>query len=187
MVQSIQSWVGRIDKQKMPIFQASINAIAQMAAKDETSASELASTILRDPSLSARILKFANSQFYRTNAAHSISTVSHAVVILGFEVVKELSLSLAIIDSLIGKNIRPNLAKSLAYSFLSAVQARAVAEKRGHTNLEEIFIAALLYDLGEMAFWCIADEQEIATLEKALEQTSQKSPKKKPWAFVSKT
>ncbi len=164
----IESWVQRIDKQEMPIFKASVSAIAHMASKSETSASELASTILRDPSLAARILKFANSQFYRTALVSSINTVSHAVVILGFEVVQELSLSLSIIDSLLANDIRENLAKSLASSFLAAVHARAVAEKMGRSNLEEVFIAALLYDLGEMAFWCIASQDEVEKLEKAM-------------------
>ena len=50
----IESWVRRIDNQEMPIFQASVSTIAQMAASDETSASELASTILRDPSLAVK-------------------------------------------------------------------------------------------------------------------------------------
>lgn len=175
MTQSIESWVRRIDKMDMPIFQATVSTIAHLASKKETSASELASIILRDPSLSARILKFANSQFFRTTAAPSINTVSHAVVILGFEVVQELSLSLSIIDSLLANDIRKNLAKSLAYSFLSAVQARAVAEEMGYSNLEEIFIATLLYDLGEMAFWCIATQEEMIELEEAQKNKQQEA------------
>ena len=117
MTDTLKTWVSRIDKEEMPIFQASVSSIAHIASQEESSASELASTILRDPSLSAKILKFANSQFYRSSASGVINTVSHAVVVLGFKIIRELSLSLSIIDSLLAKDPRKNLARLLAKSF----------------------------------------------------------------------
>lgn len=164
----IESWIERIDQRDIPIFQATVHSIAQIAAKDETSASELAGTILRDPSMAARILKLANSPFYRPKGSTVINTVSHAVVLLGFEVIQELSLSLAVIDSLLAKENRGRLARLLATSLHSAVQARSLAERRGFRNLEEIFIAALLFDLGELSFWCVATKEEIRRYEAAL-------------------
>lgn len=175
MTDTLKSWVTRIDKEEMPVFQATVSSIAHIASREESSASELASTILRDPTLSAKILKFSNSQFYRSSATGVINTVSHAVVILGFKVIRELSLSLSIIDSLLEKDPRKNLARLLAKSFFAAVHSRTLAKEMGHKDLEEIFIAALLHDIGEMSFWCIATDEEVQKYEKALQD-----PKKSP-------
>lgn len=163
MADQLNDWVARINKREIPIFKSTVTSISNLAASQHSSTSELASAILRDPALTARILKFANSSFY-SSAGPGTSTITRAVVVLGFESVRELSLSLAIIDSLLTNEYRDQVKELMATAFHAAVQVRAIAEHKGERSVEEIFIATLLLDLGVMAFYSTATEEELEAL-----------------------
>jgi len=166
MADQLNAWVARINKREIPIFKSTVNSISRLTALDHASTSELASVILRDPALTVRILKFANSTFY-ASAGPATSTITRALVVLGFSAVRELSLSLAIIDSLLTSEFRAQVQELMANAFHAAVQVRAIADQKGEGSVEEIFIATLLLDLGEMAFYCTATDEEIAALREA--------------------
>lgn len=157
-MRTIEEWVAKFDEKDMPVFKETVHSVSRLVARDGTSASELAQTIISDVSLTARILKLANSTFYNPARA-SINTVSRAVLLMGFEVVRDICLSLMIIDAFIGSSKHKALIETMAKSFHAAVQARAIAQIKGQAPLEEIFIAALLRNLGEMAFWCVSGEE----------------------------
>ena len=155
MSKHLQEWVRRISEEEMPIFKFTADSINRITTKDDTSSSELANVILQDASLTARILKLANSNFYNPSGV-AINTISRAVVFIGFNLVRDLGLSLAIIDALLKDKSRSRVMEIMARSFHAAVQARSIAETMGDSSPEEVFIATLLHELGEMAFWCIA-------------------------------
>lgn len=161
--QRLKEWIARINRQEMPVLHTTISALRKLTEQEDVSISELTQIILLDASLTARILKLVNSPFYNPSGT-TVSTVSRAVVLLGFNVIRDLAISVAIIDSLLKGDSRSNVKKILAQSFLAAVQARTIAEKHGEKDLEEIFIASLLANLGEITFWCFAKEAEIARL-----------------------
>lgn len=164
MTTSLESWVKRISEQDIPIFKHTVTAIAEVTQDDDSSASELAKVILQDASLTARILKIANSIAYNPSGI-PINTISRAVFFIGFNTVRTISLSLAIIDALLKNRTREHVLEIMASSLHAAVQARSFSEKRGDDSPEEVFIAALLYNLGEMAFWCVAGKEGDSILE----------------------
>ncbi len=168
MVNKLKHWVQKVSEYDFPIFQSTINALSNISVEDDTSASELTSVILRDPSLSAKILKFANSSYYNPSQAKTY-TVSRAVVLMGFDVVRDIGLSLAIIESFLGAKSRTIVSALMAKSFHAATQARNLARENGEKGLEEIFLAALLHNLGEMVFWCVADDELVDKLLTAME------------------
>lgn len=163
MTLQLEEWITRFNGKEMPVLHTTIAALRKLTAQEDVSIGELAQIILLDASLTARILKLVNSSFYNPTGT-TVSTVSRAVVLLGFDVIRDLTISVAIIDSFLQGDTRSHVKKILAQSFLAAVQARAIAEKRGERELEEIFITSLLANLGEITFWCFADEEEIANL-----------------------
>ena len=65
----------------------------------KTSAREVSQLISTDQALTAKILKLANSAFY--GFPREIATVNHAVVVLGFETVKSLGLSVSVLQSVL--------------------------------------------------------------------------------------
>ncbi|MBW2215799.1 MAG: HDOD domain-containing protein, partial [Deltaproteobacteria bacterium] len=57
--------------------------LVELAADDSCSARDLANLIEKDPSLSVRLLKLANSAFFRT--LYPVTTLTQAVVKVGFQ------------------------------------------------------------------------------------------------------
>ncbi|MCW9023232.1 MAG: HDOD domain-containing protein [Gammaproteobacteria bacterium] len=165
MANELETWVRRISEQEIPIFKYTATAISKSVESDDTSTAQLAQIILRDTSLTAKILRLSNSVLYNPGST-PISTISRAILYLGFDMVRGISMSMAVIDAILKSRSREYVKKLMAKSFHGATLAREMANKRGDDATEEVFIAALLYNIGEMAFWCIAEDkgEEILSL-----------------------
>ncbi|MHC1729943.1 MAG: HDOD domain-containing protein [Syntrophobacteraceae bacterium] len=96
--QEIDLWVERITREEMPLFTRTVQCVAGTASKDESSFSDLARSILQDPMLTAQILRMSNSIYYNP-CAKRINTVSRAVMRLGFDTVKGMCLSIALMET----------------------------------------------------------------------------------------
>lgn len=165
MSESIEDWIKKIGERDLPIFKYTATEISRGVADDDTSTAQLTKIILHDTSLTSRILRIANSAMY--NPGHySVSTISRAILILGFEMVKSISMSLAILDSLLKTRSREQVGKLMAKSFHAATLAQEMATRRKDEAIEEVFVAALLSGIGEIAFWCVAEDvgEEILVL-----------------------
>jgi len=154
---SVEEWTRRITEEEMPIFGHTVQQVITVAEDDEAPSVDLARVVLQDASMTARVLKLANSIFYNPRN-QNISTVSRAVVILGFNTVRNMCLSIALVESLVHGPAHERLTRELARSIHAAVQARSIAVAREDDSPEEVFIATLLYRLGDLAFWCFSGE-----------------------------
>ncbi|MCX9158242.1 HDOD domain-containing protein [Niveibacterium sp. 24ML] len=152
-----QGFVARIRERDMPAFGRTVDSIRQVTNDERASAAALAAIILQDAALTTKVLKLANSAFFNPARAH-INTVSRALVVLGFDAVANMALSLILIDALLGGSTRERVITEMARAFHAAVQARTLAMLKADPNPEEVFITALLARVGEMAFWCFGDD-----------------------------
>ena len=172
--QKLEFWIRRLTRRDMPIFSQTAQKISIISAMSQCHAAELATAILQDALLTTRVLKLANSAYYmggrkgfRGNSP-SVNTVTRAVMILGFDTVRTICQTKALVEDMLKGVQRERLTQKMACSFHAAAQARWLAKQTGDESPEEIFIAAFLYFLGEMAFWCFADEAFAGGLEKAM-------------------
>jgi HD-like signal output (HDOD) protein len=131
--------------------------------------SALASVILQDASMTARLLKLANSIVYNP-CATGISTITRAVIVLGFNAVRNMCLTLTLVDDLVKGSAKEHLERELARAMHAATQARALAAARGDKSPEEVFIATLLYRIGELAFWCFGTDDQRDRVERLATQ-----------------
>jgi two-component system, cell cycle response regulator len=121
--------------------------VLDLAQKEEVDLAEVARTITKDPALAGKILKTVNSSFY--GRAHSVSTVSHALVILGLQSVKTLVLGFSLVTNLTkDKQKGFDHMKYWRHSIYAATAARMICSKVGVVQQEEAFLAALLSDVG---------------------------------------
>lgn len=155
--QGLQVWLERIRDQEMPIFGRTAEQIRELTDSDKAAVSELADAILHDPGMTAKLLRIANSVIFNTSGYH-LTTVSRAIVMLGFDMVRQVALSVAFVDAFLNGPVRERVLREMARSFHAAVQARWLAARRHDAQPEEVFIAALLYRFGELAFWCFSGE-----------------------------
>ena len=133
----------------MPEVAFEVMRVADLA---DSSAIHVAATLARDPSLSVRILRLANSAFY--GMAREVTSISDAVVVLGMRTVKSLSLVAAsfpwLHKALNGKGISPTLLWN--HSLTTAYLVRTMASKKGMQDVELPFCIGLLHDLGTVVF-----------------------------------
>lgn len=115
--------------------------------KDETStAKDLADILTKDPAMTTKILRVVNSPFY--GVARQIGSVSQAVVTLGLRQVTALALSTSVYAMTDKWESCLDRIRFWRHSLGVAIASRTIAEKAGRTNLEEIFVAGLLHDIG---------------------------------------
>lgn len=148
-------WLARIRDQELPIFGRTAEQIRELTDSEKAAVSELAEAILRDPGMTAKLLRIANSVIFNTTG-WQITTVSRAIVMLGFDMVRQVALSVAFVDVFLRGAVRERVLREMGRSFHAAVQARWLAARRHDAQPEEVFIAALLFRFGDMAFWCFA-------------------------------
>lgn len=138
-------------KSDFPTFSqciAEINQKASVRDRNVTSASQLSNVIVKDYALTNKLLKLVNSAFYGS-AAGAVTTVSRAVVILGFEQVRFAAASLMLFDHLQNKSQKAELEDAAIGSFMSALIAKDLGEKAKISSAEEAFICAMLHRLGQ--------------------------------------
>jgi HD-like signal output (HDOD) protein len=125
--------------------------ISQLANDPGTSAATMASIISRDGTLTAKLLRMANSPFYRTYPEKIVS-VAFAVALLGFRATKDLVLSVSIFD--LFTDFQDDLTSIVRgiwrHSITCAVASKIIAETIHYKNPEETFVNGLLHDMGKI-------------------------------------
>lgn len=155
---STQAWVTYLSKVELPVLANTLKRINELTDSTNSTVNELANVILNDAQLTSQVLRLSNTVFYNQTRTQ-VSTVSRAITLIGFDSVKSMAISSLIVDSLLQRNDRPHLLRCLARAIHSAVQARCLMPKRNENALEEVFIGALLMNIGELAFWSCETEQ----------------------------
>ena len=110
--------------------------LVEMASDESTSAKELVSLIEKDPALTVRLIRLANSAFFQ--AAVSVTTLQQAVVRVGFDRLRIMALSVSLRDTFpMGKVGALDFRKFWKISLYRAMLARAVARRLRGINPEE--------------------------------------------------
>jgi len=84
-------------KSEFPALPANIAELNTCLASDPMSAVVLANVVLKDHAITTKLLKLSNSPVFGI-ASGRIKTVSHAVVMLGFDAVRQIALSLMLFE-----------------------------------------------------------------------------------------
>lgn len=124
--------------------------VIDLVQQQDVNIKHIAHTIQHDPALSSKILKTVNSSFY--GQSYSISTVSHALVVLGLNSVKTLALGFSLVGNL--QESGGDLFDHVTYwrrSLYSATAAKTLSNHAGIVQQEECFLGGLLQDMGMVA------------------------------------
>jgi putative nucleotidyltransferase with HDIG domain len=151
------------DLSNLPTLPGVVKILTAMVESESVSAADIGGVISRDQVLSAKILRLVNSPIY--GFPGRISSVTHALVLLGFNVVKGLVLGTAVFETMAGET------KGLwEHSLGTAVVSRRIAKTLGMRESEEVMVAGLLHDLGKVVLSFIAPEAYREAIARAEEQ-----------------
>lgn len=166
MIRGVNAWVEFLETVELPLLSNTMKSICMITQTDSIMIDELVKVILNDADLTSKVLKLANSVNYNPSRTPN-TTMSRAIVQIGFDSIKTIAISSALVDQLARKTNQEQLFHTLVRSFHAAVQAKYMAVDYSAEEQEAIFIAALLFDIGEAAFWSCSSSQT-ADLEERL-------------------
>jgi putative nucleotidyltransferase with HDIG domain len=115
------------------------------AERENHTATELAEEIGRDQGLSAKVLKLVNSGFFAFR--QPITTITHALVLLGSDVVASLVVAAPVFDMFGPTGAASGL---WTHSLATARCAGTIADVLGFEDPEELSLAGLLHDVGKV-------------------------------------
>ncbi|HVN48879.1 MAG TPA: HDOD domain-containing protein [Bacteroidota bacterium] len=132
---------------QLPALPAVAMEVVDLVDNPKTSASKLGRVISSDQALTAKVLKIANSPFY--GFPKKISTIDFAIIVLGFDALKEIVISISLVSSLQKKSDMYFNAKTFwDHSISTGVIGRKLAHDLGYRISGEVFVAGLLHDMG---------------------------------------
>lgn len=155
---SLDEWTSVLCDRDMPIFSSTAFSIDAILRDDKKGAMDLANVILHDPNLTAKLLKMSNSSYYNVSRQKMV-TVSRAIIVLGSELIRELTLACSFFEAILPAANRERANQEIARAVHAAVQAKSLALSVNDPSPEEVFIAALLHQIGNVAFWCFSGKQ----------------------------
>lgn len=139
---------------QLPSLPIVIGKVLELMRNPRTSMTEIGEVVSEDLALSSKILKIVNSAYY--GFSQKISTISRALVILGFNTLKSAILGVSVINTF--KNIGGNKNNEVfyrredfwAHSICVGATARVLAKRTKFMEIEEAFIAGILHDIGKL-------------------------------------
>lgn len=138
-------------KSDFPALSESVGAINRITASENQSISEVSNTILKDFSLTNKLLRMVNSVYYQQAGGGNISTVSRAVVVLGLDAVRSIAITVLLLDHLQNKDNASQLKEEFLRANLAGVLARNIAGKSAvRLDIEQAFICSMFHNLGRL-------------------------------------
>jgi HD-like signal output (HDOD) protein len=113
-----------------------------------TTATRLEKALAMDQALTAKVLRIANSPFY--GAARQITTVSEAIVRLGFVSIRNWTLVTAARSVFLAPGAGMLYQKIWRQSVLSAMGSQLVAQSMGRVQPEGVFVGGLMQNIGQL-------------------------------------
>jgi serine/threonine protein kinase len=148
-----------------PALSYIISEINKIVSSESEGSGKLARTILQDFALTNKLLKLVNTASYGQFGG-TINTISKAVVILGFETVRNIAMTLILLEFMQNKAQAAQLKDEILRSILTSVVSAQLSAKHHVSDSEEMIVCSMFHNLGRMlaTFYFFDESQEISRL-----------------------
>ncbi len=133
-----------------PALSESVVAINRIATSESETIGRLSSLILRDFSLTNKLLRLVNAVHFRSAGGGEISTISRAVIVLGFDAVRNIAVTVLLFEHLQNKGHATELKEEFLRACLAGLFARELAAHLRLRDLEQAYICAVFHNLGRL-------------------------------------
>ena len=141
-----------------------LQEIEQALQSPQCNLSTIGDAIQKDPDLTARLLRLANSPFF--GFANRLSTVSEAVSLLGIQQIQDMIVASSVLEQF--KGVPDSLVNKDSFwrhSLAVGITARLLAMERRLPKPDKFFVAGLLHDVGRLVLLSQASESAQAVFE----------------------
>lgn len=145
----LAEFLAKINLSELPAMSSNVQELISLTHSARSASYELSKVVLKDYSLTNKVLQVVNSAYY--SLGRHVSSISRAVTVLGFDAVRDVAMAIALFEDFIKSGMdKEEISKLLTRAFISAVQARdSVVKKNFRVMPEEAFICSLLHNLGK--------------------------------------
>lgn len=151
-------------KSDFPALSASVSRVQALSDSENDSMQTLCDEILQDVALTQKLLRVVNTAHFRRAGTDPISTVSRAVALIGVGGVRNMALSLMLLDHMQDKAH----AQQLKVEFLRTVMAGTLASELSNSSkeAEDAYLGALFRNLGRLlvSYYLPDDAEQIRLL-----------------------
>jgi two-component system, cell cycle response regulator len=138
-----------LNSSELPTLPSVAAKLISLTAKPEATLIDIAGLISQDVSLSSKVLKVANSSLY--SLINPVGSIRQAVSILGINAVRSLILSFSFLNMKDGKTYGNFDFESFwEQSLASGVALKLILDKTKEGASDDVFLAGLLQNLGEL-------------------------------------
>ena len=127
----------------LPTLPKVLDEVSRLVKDPDSSTEQIAKLISMDQVLSAKVLKMVNSPIYGFSGR--ISSIHHALVLLGFNVLRGVIVSTSVMDIM-----TQNMVGLWEHSVGCALASSTIARHVGLKDVEDVSVAGLLHDLGKV-------------------------------------
>jgi putative nucleotidyltransferase with HDIG domain len=131
----------------LPSLPSTVAHIMRLVSDPQCSLNAVAQAVSADPPLAIKTLRLVNAAYY--GLRQKVSTIEHAVILLGIKVIKNLAFTASVFDIMKGSVdgfFRHSIATGLAMRVLVEVrQVNCIVQAP-----EEAFVCGLLHDIGKV-------------------------------------
>ncbi|MDY0747150.1 HDOD domain-containing protein [Paucibacter sp. R3-3] len=135
-------------KSDFPAMSDAVGRIQRLTQSENESITSLSNEILKDVALTHKLLRLVNTVQFSHAGGGTISTVSRAVALVGFAGIRNLALSLILLERMENKAHAQLLREEFLRSLMAASLARELCGAP-HNN-EEAFLCAMFHHLGRV-------------------------------------
>jgi HD-like signal output (HDOD) protein len=136
-----------LERSELPMFSQQLLELLSLPTEDPKAARKLFELVSEDYALTCKVLKTANS-FHYNRSNRAIESVSQAIFVLGVGAVRNLASTLICFQT--KQTHSTALQQLMTKSMVSAQVASVVAHDTGFGDPEVGYLAAMLYNLGEV-------------------------------------
>ncbi|MDH3359648.1 MAG: HDOD domain-containing protein [Desulfobulbaceae bacterium] len=139
-----------VNMSELPALSDNVHELINLIGDDRATAAQLSTVILKDVSLTSKILQVVNSAYYSRGT--QVGSVCRAITLIGYNTVREMATSIAIFEDFIkAGGDKEKVTNILIRSYLSGCLAKNICVRNKlHASTEEAFICGLFYNLGEL-------------------------------------
>ncbi len=140
--------------------------VIRICSNNHYSIPTLLKILSSDQSLAIQILRFANASYY--NYPREINSIDRAAIILGFDQIKEIALSIALKSLYKGLSVNTSSTYPIwKHSFITGFTMKILGEIFDSDNMDLLYMGGLLHDIGKIIFSQTINEEYELLLQKS--------------------
>lgn len=145
---SLEEIINRVED--VPSLPMVTSRIMELTEDPDATVTDIEREILKDQGLTSRVLRLANSVYY--GFPRRIHTISEATVLLGFKVIKSITLAATVSKVMLRELPGYGLERQGLWtqSQACAMIARNIARELKYKNSDHAYVAGLLHDIGKV-------------------------------------